>query len=855
MMQQYLRIKADYPHMLLFYRMGDFYELFFEDATIAAKLLNLTLTHRGQSAGQPIPMAGVPYHAVDNYLAKLLRIGQSIAICEQVGNSTNKGPMERRIARIVTPGTVTDEALLDSHGDHGLLAIQVIHDKYGLAYLDMASGRFFISEVNSIAGLYSEIERLAPKEILVSELWSQVDLKSHCDSLVTYPPWHFEEHSATQVLCQHFQCKDLKGYGIEQLNCAICAAGALIHYAHETQQQHLRHINRIRVCQHDAYVQLDAHSQRNLELSTNLSGGKEHTLMSVIDKNQTAMGSRLLRRWLHQPLRNVEHILQRQRAIQQLLTHFDLLNEVRSKLKQIGDIERIVSRIALKSARPRDLVQIREALHILPKLMPLLKPLEAWRLQRLMEYLKPQPELQQLLNRAIIENPPMLIRDGGVIAPGYDKELDELRDISENTSQYLLDLERREREQSGIASLKVGFNRIHGFYIEISKGQAQEAPKHYIRRQTLKNVERFITEELKTFEDKVLSSRERALSHEKMLYEQLLQTLIEQLSILQPLAAACAELDVLSTLAHVAYSHDWTPAEFKTDYGIHIQQGRHPVIEACLKEPFIANDTLLNKQQRTLIITGPNMGGKSTYMRQTALIVLLAHMGSYVPAAKATLSVVDRIFTRIGAADDLATGASTFMVEMREMANILHHATPNSLVLVDEMGRGTSTLDGMALAYAAVLNLACDIKAMTLFATHYFELTQLAEQHEAIYNVHLDAVDNDEQIVFLHELKSGAASQSYGVQVARLAGLPLSVIQQAQAKLQALNSAKQGIEQKHTQSTTLSNQSSNKAQKPHSNTAHVAILEQLSQMDLDEVSPREAHAILLELQQSCLSEA
>ena len=868
MMQQYLRIKADYPHMLLLYRMGDFYELFFEDASIAAKLLDLTLTHRGQSAGEPVPMAGVPYHAVESYLAKLLKMGQSVAICEQVGSPTNKGPMERRIARIVTPGTVTDEALLESDIDHWLLALHQQDNCFGLAYLDMAAGRLFVSEVHSVEALHNELERLAPKEILLPENFDAGLLNASCDCIVTYPPWHFETHSATRLLCEHFRTKDLKGFEIENLRHAVGAAGALMHYAAETQQQSLHHVSHIHLCQHQEYLQLDSHTQRNLELVTNLRGGQEYTLISLLDCCGTRMGSRLLRRCILQPLRNRERIMQRQDAIEQLSMQSACLNQIRVELEKIGDIERIITRIALKSARPRDLVQLRDGLSVLPALTPLLTTFIAWRLQHNAAHLKPKPQLHDLLSRAIIESPPMLIRDGGVIAEGFDVELDELRNISENTSQYLLDLEQRERKQSGMSTLKVGFNRVHGFYIEISKAQATDVPSHYIRRQTLKNVERFITDELKSFEDKVLSSRERALSREKALYEQLLVDLNDNLIELQQMAAATAELDVLTTLAYLAANQNWVRPEFVADPSIHIKQGRHPVIEAHCEHPFIPNDTIINEQQRTLIITGPNMGGKSTYMRQTALIVLLAHAGSFVPAEKVSLSILDRIFTRIGAADDLATGASTFMVEMREMAGILHHATPNSLVLVDEMGRGTSTLDGMALAHAAAYGLANEIKALTLFATHYFELTHLAEEFSMIKNIHLDAVEQDDMLVFLHEVKSGPTDKSYGIQVARLAGLPDTIIQQAKLKLEtsrdavisarewAESNSKDGISNEDPNSIP---RSSSPPQRPGSGktedgsyqiTNESKILKHLKTIDLDELSPRQAHDLIAELQEA-----
>ena len=830
MMQQYLRIKGDFPHMLLFYRMGDFYELFFDDAKVAAHLLDLTLTHRGQSAGERIAMAGVPYHAAENYLAKLLRLGQSVAICEQVGSPTpGKGPMERKIARIVTPGTLTDEALLESAHDPWLVALQQQNGYFGLAYLDMSSGRFLLTELQSHAALHSELERLQAKELLLPDTWQGPDLSQHATATVNLPSWHFAKDSATHLLCQHFKCKDLKGFAADSLVCALGSAGALMHYAQETQQQALTHVTSLKVSRIDEFLQLDAHTQRNLELTQSLGENDHFTLFYILNHCGTKMGSRLLRRFLHQPLRNAELILQRQQAIADLIEHKSTLTLLREKLKQVGDIERILSRIALSSARPRDLTQLQQSLALLPDLHQALQSLNAWLLRELSQELAPQPTLVTLLQSAIIENPPMLIRDGGVIAPGYDKELDELRAISEDSSSTLLKLEQREREQTGISTLKVGFNRVHGFYIEISRAQAKSAPSHYIRRQTLKNVERFITPDLKKFEDKVLSSRERALAREKELYEALLQRLSNDLSHLQGVAQALSQLDVLCSLAHCASEYAWCCPTLNADSMTHIQQGRHPVIELSLKEPFIANDTLINEQQRLLLVTGPNMGGKSTYMRQTALIVLLAHIGSYVPASKATIALTDRIFTRIGAADDLASGASTFMVEMREMATILHHATANSLVLVDELGRGTSTFDGLALAWSAAIHLCEHIKAMTLFATHYFELTQLSTLYPAMINLHLEAVDTGDGIAFLHEVKAGSANKSYGLQVARLAGLPADVVRLAQTKLHELEQL--------TPATTSA-----------PSVPHDPIREQLSQLDLNDLTPRQAHAILNKLQ-------
>ncbi len=786
MMQQYLRLKAQHPNSLVFYRMGDFYELFFDDAIKAAKLVNITLTKRGQSAGKPIPMAGVPYHSVEPYLAKLVRMGESVVMCEQIGDpATSKGPVERAVSRILTPGTVTDDAFLNAHQDNLILAIYSQNHRFGLAYLDISAGRFHVSELENAEALQTELERLHPAEILVAENFPKTLLPQYA-GVQQRPDWDFEFDTATRLLNQHFATHDLAGFGCQEMLLAITAAGCLLQYAKETQQSALPHIQSIQVEHHSDSLLLDAITRRNLELTHTIYGSEENTLCHVLDRTATAMGSRLLRRWLHRPIRQHAILIGRQNAIQNLLTqHHD--QTVHASLKQIADMERILSRIALKSARPRDLAQLRDSLVILPELQRHLSPLTCTLIQSLAMQISEHPQIHDLLHRAIVETPPVVIRDGGVIATGYDQTLDELRALSENAGQFLLDLEQREKERTQIATLKVGYNRIHGYYIEISKGQASNAPPDYHRRQTLVNAERFITPELKEFEDKVLSSRDRSLAKEKALYEDLLEQLLAHLQPLQQSAHAIAELDVLNTLAERARSLKLVAPTFTDKTVIDIQGGRHLVVEQVMQEPFIPNDTLLNNASRMLIITGPNMGGKSTYMRQVALITLLAHIGSFVPASAACIGDIDRIFTRIGASDDLASGRSTFMVEMTETANILNNATSKSLILMDEIGRGTSTFDGLSLAWACAEFLAEETKALTLFATHYFEITALEQKSTHIKNVHVSAREHHEKIIFMHTISEGPASQSYGLHVAQLAGVPRNVIVQARKKLHELD--------------------------------------------------------------------
>ncbi|AHG74561.1 DNA mismatch repair protein mutS [Mannheimia varigena USDA-ARS-USMARC-1296] len=782
MMQQYLQLKAQNPDILLFYRMGDFYELFYDDAKRAAALLDISLTKRGQSAGEPIPMAGVPYHAVEGYLAKLVALGESVAICEQIGDpATSKGPVERKVVRIVTPGTVSDEALLPERQDNLVAAIYEEKGTFAIATLDMTSGRFLISELPNKEALAAELQRLQPAEILYPENFSAATILNNYKGLRRRPVWEFELVTAIQLLNRQFCTQSLAGFGVEKAVIALCAAGCVLHYAQETQRTALPHINAIHLSQHSDTVLLDAATRRNLELTQNLAGGTENTLADVLDKCVTPMGSRLLKRWIHQPIRDCVKLQARQQTIAALMQN-DRIADIQPLLQQVGDMERILARVALRSARPRDLTRLRTALAQLPEITKDAQNLTA-SLDTLLSQLADFSELHDLLERAIIDTPPQLIRDGGVIAEGYNAELDEWRELSAGATQYLENLEIRERESTGIDTLKIGFNAVHGYYIQISQGQAHKAPIHYVRRQTLKNAERYIIPELKTYEDKVLKAKGASLALEKQLYDELFDVMMPRLGELQLAAMVLSELDVLTNLAERADRLNYVCPTFSPTRGVNIKGGRHPVVEQVLKEPFIANPVFLNAQRHLLIVTGPNMGGKSTYMRQIALITLMAYIGSFVPAESAEIGPIDRIFTRIGASDDLASGRSTFMVEMTEMANILHQATENSLVLIDEIGRGTSTYDGLSLAWACAEWLAKKTQSLTLFATHYFELTGLPNQLKGVANVHLDAREHNDTIAFMHTVQEGAASKSYGLAVAALAGVPKQVIQLAKQRL------------------------------------------------------------------------
>jgi len=857
-MRQYLSAKAEHPDVLLFFRMGDFYELFFDDARKAARLLDITLTQRGQSGGAPIPMAGVPYHAAENYLARLVRLGESVAICEQIGDpALAKGIVERKVVRIITPGTVTDAALLEDRRDNLLLAIAAgAQGAHGLAWVDLSSGRFLLSEVPSAEALAAELARLQPAETLVGEDVAWPKLVSALPGLRKRPPWHFDADAAKRELNRFFGTRDLGGFGVDGMPLAVAAAGCLLGYVEETQKSALPHLTGMAVESASETIALDAATRRNLELDTHPSGRTEHSLLGVLDETVTPMGARLLRRWLTRPLRSRERLRQRHQAIGMLIDS-RRHESLREQLRGIGDLERILARVALRSARPRDLSTLRDGLAAAEGIGAIILDRENQEaaipgrtfqqepsalLHALVKRIGDHADSAALLVRAVVEQPPVLQRDGGVIADGYDAELDELRRLSTHADQYLVELEEREKAASGINALKVGYNRVHGYYIEISKAQADKAPTHYTRRQTTKNAERYITEELKGFEDKVLSAKERSLMRERALYETLLDTLTEKLEPLKAAASAMAELDVLATLAERAEALDWSAPELTDEPGIAIERGRHPVVEKVRDEPFEPNDLQLDESRRMLVITGPNMGGKSTYMRQNALIVLLAHVGSYVPASRAVIGPIDRIFTRIGAGDDLSRGQSTFMVEMSETANILHNATADSLVLMDEVGRGTSTYDGLSLARAAAVHLARHCRAYTLFATHYFELTELASEFPTIANVHLDAVEYGEQLVFMHAVKDGPANRSFGLQVAALAGLPKSVIADARRTLAELE---RGMHQ-HTNAPSRATEASPQlglfaAAQPS------AAERALDDLDPDALSPREALEALYRL--------
>ena len=833
MMQQYLRVKAQHPDKLVFYRMGDFFELFMDDAERAARLLDLTLTARGSSNGKKIPMAGVPVHASEGYLGRLVKLGESVAICDQVGDpATSKGLVDREVVRIVTPGTITDDNLLDHKRDNYICALYQQNELFGLASIELSSGDFVLQSFDAYGDLLGEIERLQPAEIIIQD-GEEFNIPERL--LQPLQPWLFEHESATRLLVEQFHTKDLSGFGGDDVPLAVCAAGALLQYVKDTQRKALPHLTGLRVQRNQDTIVIDAISRKNLEIDQSIDGNQQHCLTGVIDKTQTAMGARCLRRWLGQPSLNFSELNCRYQAVDEFIQS-NTYADIQALLKSIADIERIRARIAIVTARPRDLSACRDSLQQLPALQNIIAELGSPRIEDLCNKLTVPTALTELLDNTLKPEPSVSIKDGGVIAQGFDSELDELRALHANADDFLLQLEKREQQQSGIQTLKVAYNRVHGYYIEVSKAQAENVPEHYTRRQTLKNVERYITSELKEFEDKVLSAKERALSREKYLYEQLLQSLLVHLEALQTIANAVAELDVLVCFAQIALDYDYVKPELNADIGIHIKKGRHPVVERIQSNPFVPNDTELTPESRLMLITGPNMGGKSTYMRQTALITILAFAGCFVPAAAATLGPIDRIFTRVGASDDLSTGRSTFMVEMTEAANILNNATERSLVLMDEIGRGTSTFDGLSLAWACAQHLTSTNKALTTFATHYFELTTLANELDGATNVHIDAIEHDDEIIFLHELKPGPANQSYGLQVAQLAGVPRSVIKNAKQRLALL-------EQQAVKTDAI------QAEMPlmiEPETSHPAI-EKLSDINPDDLTPKQALEMLYEL--------
>ena len=829
MMQQYLRIKGEHPDILLFYRMGDFYELFYDDAEKASRLLDITLTSRGVSAGAPVKMAGVPVHAVEQYLAKLVKLGESVAICEQIGDpATSKGPVDRQVTRIVTPGTLTDPSLLEDKQDNILLALTRDKSTVGLAWLSLASGALRVAEVAPQA-LANELRRIDPAEVLAAD-----DVHFEGYFVTRLPPWQFDADSGRKKLLKQLGAATLAGFGCEDLEPAIAACGALLEYAGKTQGQALAHVTAVTAERAGEYVRLDAATRRNLELTETLRGEPAPTLFSLLDECASGMGSRLLRHWLHHPLRDRSALAQRHEAVACLEKDAATIHSV---LRRCADVERITARLALRSVRPRELSGLRDTLRLLPEIAGAL-PGGSALLDALHAGLSVPPDCEDLLARALQPDPAARVQDGGVIAEGYSEELDELRGLQSNAGQFLASLEARERARTEIPNLRVAYNSVHGYYIEVTNSHAGKVPVDYRRRQTLKNAERYITPELKAFEDKALSARDRALALEKSLYEGLIEDLNPHVAVLQKTARALAQLDVLCGFSAISFKRNYARPVFVDENVVEIQAGRHPVVEAQI-ENFIPNDCRLSRTRRLLLITGPNMGGKSTYMRQVALTVLMAHVGSFVPAAAARIGPIDQIFTRIGAADDLAGGRSTFMVEMTESASILHNATDRSLVLMDEIGRGTSTFDGLALAWAIARHLAEKNQSLSLFATHYFELTRLALEYKEVANVHLDAVEHKDSVVFLHAVEEGPASQSYGLQVAGLAGVPRAVIRQAKKYLQLLEES----------SITRGNQADLfAATKPvEAEPAGDALREELGKINPDELSPREALELLYRL--------
>ncbi|WP_230409528.1 DNA mismatch repair protein MutS [Undibacterium fentianense] len=863
MMKQYLGIKADYPDTLVFYRMGDFYELFFEDAEKVSRILGITLTQRGTSNGTPIKMAGVPFHSIEPYLAKLVKLGESAAICEQIGDpATSKGPVERKVMRVITPGTLTDTDLLPEKADRPLLGLCLLSQRktvsIGLAWLSLASGALKLMEISSDektlqSRLQQALERISPAEVLVSAGSLLLEGFRHelPGKFSEVPAWHFDLKQGQKALQDQLATASLTGFGAENFSVALGAAGALLRYAESTQGRGLKHVNSLTVESENEFIGLDTATRRNLELTETLRGQESPTLFSLLDHCSTAMGSRMLRHWLHHARRDQAIARSRHQAIDALLQG-DATTGLSNTLNSIPDIERITTRIALLSARPRDLAALRDGMQHLSTIRSYvsmcLKENSTSLLSQAITDLATPVECLDLLERALMPQPAAMVRDGGVIAKGFDVELDELRALSENAGQFLIDLETSERTRTGIANLRVEYNKVHGFYIEVTNGQTDKVPDNYRRRQTLKNAERYITPELKAFEDKALSAQERALVREKVLYEKLLQELLPHIQTLQTIAHAIAQLDTLVSLAEHAVRNNWCAPQLLSEPTLNIVQGRHPVVENQI-ERFIANDCQLSAERKLLLITGPNMGGKSTFMRQTALITLLAYVGSYVPATRAEIGPIDKIFTRIGAADDLAGGRSTFMVEMTESAAILHGATENSLVLMDEVGRGTSTFDGLALAWAIARHLILTSRSFTLFATHYFELTQLPELHPTAENVHLSAIEHKENIVFLHAVQTGPASQSYGLQVAQLAGIPQTVIRAARKHLAELEAHSL---QSTPQFDLFANEIQNQELTAELIDAPIAssetqVLKVLNEIDPDSMTPREALDALYQL--------
>ena len=838
-MQQYLDIKSQYPNLLLLYQMGDFYELFYDDAKKAARLLDITLTARNRSNKESIPMAGVPVHSVESYIAKLVQRGESVVLCNQIGDpKASKGLVERQVVRIITPGTLTEENLLQERKENLLVSIHQDKGNYGIAIVELSTGNFRLCECEDIKSLNAEIKRLQPSEILLAED-QNLELAVLAQQ-TNRPLWHYAYDYCHRVLCEQMNTQDLRGFGCEQMHSAICAAGALLHYLKETQKTVLPHLSKFTVEHLQDYIAIDAESRVCLEIDSTISGRDEHSLVAIYDKTGSAMGSRCLRRWFGQPLKDHDRINNRLDAVEWLLQHGNT-EAIAQQLKKISDLERIISRLALLTARPRDLLGMRDTLEMLPDIKALLCDADVQLLQKINTMLNVKEAILETLKKAVKDQPPATIRDGGVIKAGFDAKLDELRTLSSHGDDYLLKLEKDEQQRSGLSHLRVGYNKIHGYYIEVTKAQTQHVPADYQCVQTLKNASRFTIPALHQFQGRILAAQEQALAYEKKLYLELLQSFLPELGILKECAQGLATLDVFNSLACCAQQYRYCRPEFTKQVGIKIIAGRHPVAERTMKNEFIPNDLYMDEQRRILIITGPNMGGKSTYMRQTALIVLLAHIGAYIPADKATIGPVDRIFTRIGASDDISSGRSTFMVEMTETANILNNATAHSLILMDEIGRGTSTFDGMSLAWACVAYLAEKNRALTLFASHYFELTSLDQHYETVHNVHIEAVEHKEKIIFLYKVKAGPASKSYGLQVARLAGVPEEVAQVAEQKLHQLET-QQKQANKDPQMTIELPQNTEPT-----NESDKKLSDILSELDLDALSPREAHAKLYEI--------
>ncbi len=838
-MQQYLDIKAQYPKLLLLYQMGDFYELFYDDAKKAARLLDITLTSRNRSDKEPIPMAGVPVHSVESYIAKLVQRGESVVLCNQIGDpKASKGLVERQVVRIITPGTLTEESLLQERKENLLVSIHREKGNYGIATVELSTGNFRLCECEDIATVNAEIKRMQPSEILLAEN-QKLELSVPAQRTIR-PLWHYAYDYCHRILCEQMNTRDLSGFGCEQLHSAVCASGALLHYLKETQKSLLPHLSKLTIEHLQDYIAIDAESRACLEIDSALSGQDKHSLVATYDKTGSAMGSRCLRRWFGQPLKDHKQINNRLDAVEWLIQHGDT-EAIARQFRKISDLERIISRLALLTARPRDLLGMRETLEMLPDIKALLSNTDARLLQGVDAMLNVKEAITETLAKAIKDQPPATIRDGGVIKTGFDNKLDELRTLSSHGDDYLLKLEKDEQQRSGLSNLRLGYNKIHGYYIEVSKAQTQHVPEDYQCVQTLKNASRFTIPALQQFQGRILTAREQALAYEKKLYLELLQSFLPDLVSLKECAQGLATLDVLNSLARCAQQYRYYRPEFSEQIGIKIIAGRHPVAERTMENEFIPNDLYMDEQRRILIITGPNMGGKSTYMRQTALIVLLAHIGAYIPADKAIIGPIDRIFTRIGASDDISSGRSTFMVEMTETANILNNATPHSLILMDEIGRGTSTFDGMSLAWACVAYLAEHNRALTLFASHYFELTSLDQHYETVHNVHIDAIEHKEKIIFLYKVKAGPANKSYGLQVARLAGVPEDVIGVAEQKLHMLetqqkqNNNDPQIALEFSQQTTQVVESEKK------------LANLISELDLDALSPREAHAKLYEI--------